>query len=410
MSDDTTSARDRLVEIRVQGMRALADVRLPLGGLTVLIGDNGTGKSTLVEAFELLRAAARPGSFLADQILAGHGGLGALLRVGAPALRILTRIAGPGGEIEYALALAPQGSGMIISEERLDAWDGAASGPPRTIIARDLSGCRVLAAREGEMTPVNVLPDQLALTFLGYFAHPAVRRVLDVFKGGVVHVPFRVDPPWVARERNPLRSPSQVAQATELDRLGGNLANCFHQLAGGADRAAWERTLERVRAGLGLDVVDVRTPPAGRGEIELTVHFRSLTSPIPAAALSDGQLMYLGFVALAELGRSQSFLVFDEPEAHLHPELLVRVVWLLEELSRSCPVVVGTQSDRLLDALSAPERSVVLCELDERRAARLLRPNAEALARWLERYRGLGDLRAAGYAAHVVTEPVGTGR
>jgi predicted ATPase len=414
MSDDTTNARDRLVEIRVQGMRALADVRLPLGGLTVLIGDNGTGKSSLVEAFELLRAAARPGplpgSFLRDQILAGHGGLGALLRVGSPALAISARIAGPGGEAEYRVALAPRGSDVAIAEEHLDVWEGGASGSPRSIIARDLSGCRVLTARETEMTPVNVPPGTLALTFAGYFAHAAVQRMIDVFANGAVHVPLRVDPLWVARERNPLRSAGQVTQTAGLDRLGGNLANCFHELRNGSDRAAWERVMERVRAGIGLDVVDVAAPAAGRGEIELTVQFRSLMKPIPAASLSDGQLSYLAFVALAELGKSQSFLVFDEPESHLHPELLVRVVWLLEELARSCPVIVSTHSDRLLDALSEPERSVFLCELDEQRATRLLRPDHEELAKWLTRYRGLGDLRAAGYGAHVVTKPVGTSR
>lgn len=410
MSDETTNDRDRLVEIRVQGMRALADVRLPLDGLTVLIGDNGTGKSSLVEAFELLRAAARPGSFLHDQLLAGHGGLGALLRVGSPALKIAARVAGPAGEVEYGLTVAPQGSGIVIAEEHLDLWEGGTKGPPRSILARDLSGCRVLTARESEMTPINVPPGALALTFVGYFAHAAVQRIIDVFTGGVVHVPLRVDPLWVARERNPVRSAVQVAQATRLDRLGGNLANCYHQLRDGSDRAAWERVMERVRAGLGLDVVDVQTPPAGRGEIELMVQFGSLTQPIPAASLSDGQLSYLAFIALAELGRSLSFLVFDEPESHLHPELLVRVVWLLEELARSSPVVVSTHSDRLLDALSEPERSVVLCELTEQRATRLRRPNKEALVKWLERYRGLGDLRAAGYDAHVVTEPVGTSR
>jgi predicted ATPase len=40
---------DRITELRVQGVRTLADVRLRLDGLTVLIGDNGSGKSTLIE-------------------------------------------------------------------------------------------------------------------------------------------------------------------------------------------------------------------------------------------------------------------------------------------------------------------------------------------------------------------------
>jgi predicted ATPase len=402
----TTDSRDRLVEIRVQGMRALEDVRLRLDGLTVLIGDNGTGKSSLVEAFELTRAAARPGSFIPDQVVAGHSGLGALLRTGAPALRIALRIEGPGGPIDYSFALAWYGAGMLVAEEHLDLWEGPPAGEPLQAIDRDRMECHFFDATVGKRTRIALNPGQLALTAFGALAHPALKRVIDVLQRGAVHVPFRVDPQWVARWRAPLRAPSIVARTEGLERLGGNLANCYHVLSTGSPDV-WKRTLERVQAG---HVIDVKTPPAARGEIELTVQFRSLPEPIPAATLSDGQLTYLAFVALAELGASQSFLVFDEPESHLHPELLVRVVWLLEDLSRSCPVVISTHSDRLLDALSAPEESVVLCELDDRRATRLFRPRKEALARWLERYRGLGDLRAGGYGAHVLTEPVGSGR
>jgi hypothetical protein len=39
----------------------------------------------------------------------------------------------------------------------------------------------------------------------------------------------------------------------------------------------------------------------------------------------------------------------------------------------------------------------VLCELDEHHATRLVRPDPASLSSWLEDYRGLGELRAAGY-------------
>ncbi|MER2560101.1 MAG: ATP-binding protein [Myxococcaceae bacterium] len=41
---------DRLVSLRVQGFRCLEDVTVRLDGLQLFIGENGTGKSTLVEA------------------------------------------------------------------------------------------------------------------------------------------------------------------------------------------------------------------------------------------------------------------------------------------------------------------------------------------------------------------------
>ena len=41
-----TEPRDRLTRIHIRGFRSLENVTLDLRGLTVLIADNGSGKST----------------------------------------------------------------------------------------------------------------------------------------------------------------------------------------------------------------------------------------------------------------------------------------------------------------------------------------------------------------------------
>jgi len=117
---------------------------------------------------------------------------------------------------------------------------------------------------------------------------------------------------------------------------------------------------------------------------------------LPAHALSDGQLAWLCFVALYRLDSERSLLGFDEPELHMHPELLVRVVQLFEEMARSHPVVIATHSDVLLDALTEPARSVRVCELEDG-ATRLRQLDAATLGRWMQRYRGVGHLRSEGY-------------
>jgi predicted ATPase len=88
-----------------------------------------------------------------------------------------------------------------------------------------------------------------------------------------------------------------------------------------------------------------------------------------------------------------------------HPELLMRALDFFEAMARDRPVLLATHSGRLLDGLSEPARGVVLCELSEDRRTRLVRPDEGALARWLDRYRGLGDLRGAGHQASVMTRP-----
>lgn len=92
-----------------------------------------------------------------------------------------------------------------------------------------------------------------------------------------------------------------------------------------------------------------------------------------------------------------SLVAFDEPDLHLHPGLVRRLTSDLEVFGQRTTVVVATQSDALLDALADPAKSAVLCDLDDHAATRCLRPEPEQLQRWLESYRGLGELRSAGY-------------
>jgi predicted ATPase len=153
-------------------------------------------------------------------------------------------------------------------------------------------------------------------------------------------------------------------------------------------------------------VTELRTrADPGGNRVGLWVHYDGMADEIPAAALSDGTLAYLAFVALFRLEAPSTLIVIDEPESHLHPSLLVRVLDLCRSLAVDRPVVLATHSDRLLDALPDPATSVVLCELDDRLATRLLRPDPPALQRWLARYRGVGDLRATGLDRGIWADP-----
>lgn len=234
------------------------------------------------------------------------------------------------------------------------------------------------------------------------------QRVIDVLGGIEVHVPFETRPTWQQREldiRKGPRWPSELEATNRLHRYALNLPNAFQQLRNMSGEV-WERVIVRARLGLGDDVRDFRLSPSGRGNIELEVVLGSAPDkPMPAEYLSEGQLAYLAFIALVELDERRSVLAFDEPELHLHPGLLARVVWMLEESAERAPVILATHSDRLLDAIEDPLRSVVLCDLDEHRTVRLRRPNEDKLADWLEDYRGFGSLRADGFESHVFDLP-----
>lgn len=396
----------KLTSLTITGLRTIDRLVLPLGGLVVLAGENGAGKSSIIEALELCRRLGSPNFFSA--LNSTHGGVNGLLRHGAPALSldIEVDLTPPGGAslgASYGLVLQRQGLGFGLLEMfRVAEGRG---GPSRNIFVR--SGRRASVWAGASASPVETVlapedvPTDLLLTELsGALApHPAIRQVRDLLAAIEVHLPFEVTPSWAARAHqrpSATRGAVLLQPAERLEMFGSNLANAYFTLRNEHGREHWETTMDLVRLGLGghVESVNTRADPGG-GSVALTLKLAGRDPLLPVYALSDGQLAYLCFVAMVRLNPVRSLLAFDEPELHMHPELLVRLVQFFEEMAQTHPVIVATHSDVLLDALSDPAASVRVCELDngETRLSQLDEP---ALRTWLERYRGVGQLRGEG--------------
>lgn len=394
--------QDRIVELTVEGLRSIARLTLPLRGLTVLIGENGSGKSSIVEACEILRRAAGAGFF--GELNAIHGGLFTLLRDGAAELQIGVRVEGDGDEppLRYQVSVSQVDLGHAqITGERLALGPGA----HLPLIQRSQGAAKVYGP--GGLQPVTVEPTQTVLAAVGLFSpHQGITRMRAALENIEVHLPFEVLPTWAARahdRRSAMRSPVLLQPAGRLERLGANIANAYHTLRMEFGEEHWRTTMDYVRLGLGdhVESVNARVDPAG-GAIALWLKLSNRDRQLPASALADGTLAYLAFVALYRLRTTRTLLAFDEPDLHLHPALLGRVVSFFESMADDAPVLLTTHSDRLLDSLRDPAAAVRVCELDEGACTGVRSLDAGALAGWLEEYRGVGELRSAGYLSSVV--------
>src|SRR5450432_1459551 len=108
----------RFGELSIQGFRRLRDVRLSLRPLSVMIGANGTGKTSVLDVFSLLASSAqgRLSSSLSD--LSGLANV--LTYDQAEELELEITMEVPGYEpLEYSLWLRPQGIAHVIREEVL---------------------------------------------------------------------------------------------------------------------------------------------------------------------------------------------------------------------------------------------------------------------------------------------------
>jgi predicted ATPase len=364
----------------------------------VLIGPNGAGKSTIVEACELLRKAGTERPFIA-KLFDVHGGPPSLVRRNAKRLELGVRLgAATGIELTYDLALRVAGTALVVESEiaTLVKPDGV------QVLLQRASHAYVLpqpAMREGDGERA-VDPDDLALAAAATDRSElkAIRTALASIE---VHTAIDARAQWTVGggDAGP-RASNVIRPATRVEQGGRNMPNVYHSLRNQKD---WPQTLERIRLALGDRVEDVVTPadPSG-GRIGLALRTAGI-GEIPAFSMSDGQLAYLALLGVLRLHRPSppALVAFDEPDLHLHPDLARRLMADVETFARSTPVLLATQSDAMLDALSEPSRASVLCELDEHHATRLVRPDRAGLQKWLEDYRGLGELRAAGYESVV---------
>jgi predicted ATPase len=365
---------------------------------TVLIGPNGAGKSTIVEACELLRKAGTERPFV-GKLFDVHGGPPSLVRRNAKRLELGVRIgAEDGTELTYAVALRVAGMSLTIESEIATLVESSEVHVLLQRAPHSFAFPHPVTRDKGVEHAID--PDDLALT-AATSDQPELKAIRMALASIEVHTAIDVHASWTAggADAGP-RASNVIRPALRVEQGGRNLPNVYHALRQQKD---WLQTLQRIQLALGERIEDVLTPadPSG-GRIGLVVSIAGL-GEIPAFSMSDGQLAYLALLGVLRLHRPAppALVVFDEPDLHLHPSLARRLMADLETFARSRPVLVATQSDAMLDVLSDPARSSVLCELDEHQATQLVRPDQESLRRWLEDYRGLGELRAAGYEGTV---------
>ena len=406
---------DRITQVRIKNVRSIEHIELDLTWpLTVLIGENGSGKSTIIECLELLRKAADP-SFI-QQFYHLHRGMPGLLRKGASAIELAVVVKDDTGKLpdmDYSVVLSKQLAGVVVQRELLLVGPMNHAEKPLTALRRtadqgemfDQSARRLVPIPQGAMKH-----DQLVIASFGNLPpQEAIERLLRVLSGVEVHLPFDTLAAWAVQsvQRPPtLRGTGMLVPAERLTLLGHNLASAWSRLKN-IDDAHWRHTMGLVRLGLGESVDSINTvADAGGGYVGLVLKRTDLPEPIPASNLSDGQLAWLAFVALAQLHAERSLLAVDEPELHLHPSLLGRVVTMLANLPGAAPVVLSTHSDRVLELLDDPAGAVRVCSLIGGRTE-VSRIDAGELPRWLKEFGDLGQLRAQGYLSRVLvpTQP-----
>ncbi|MCC7042069.1 MAG: AAA family ATPase [Burkholderiales bacterium] len=349
--------------IAIGGFKSLANVRVRLASINVLIGANGSGKSNFIESFAFLHAI-REGR-LQDYVRRA-GGAENLLHFGSRVTKeIWIHVSFLDETNQYRLVLKPTADdSLFASSEIVSFWDKRYARPYDQALRPAQDG------REAGISAPNLIRTP------GW-----VRARLARWRVYHVHD---------TSSTSLLRKTSQVADNNFLRPDGENLP-AFLLLLKNKHPDAYSAIRSCVQQVAPYFQDFLLTPdPSNIDTIRLAWVHKDSDRYFGAAALSDGTLRFilLATLFLQPLPMRPSVIIVDEPELGLHPAAIAQLAALTKQAAVSTQVILATQSPLLLDYY-APEQVLVANRV--KGATELSRLNSAHLQEWLDDY-SLGQL------------------
>jgi predicted ATPase len=219
------------------------------------------------------------------------------------------------------------------------------------------------------------------LRFANSSGNPALTWLYQTLREGIKFVALNVED---------LRKASPPAQSEKKEIHGSSFARSVAQLVGG-EPMRFHEWLAHVRTAI-PEIKDIRTVLREDDKHRYVVVKYRNGIDVPSWMVSDGTLRLLALTALAYLpGFTGSYLI-EEPENGVHPTALETIYQSLSSIYEA-QVLIASQSPLLL-GMASPQQ--LLCFSQSRDGTRIIRGNEHpALQDW-QREVSLGTMMASG--------------
>ena len=366
----------KINKMRLAGFRRLREIEIEMRPLMVLIGANGVGKSSILDAVSLISASA---AGTMNKALNAMGGIAEVCTRGkSKKITFGAEMDCPGYQpLHYELEVEARGQGYGIQRETLSQErEGSYPSPFKHIESYndDIRYCdiedRNLVRPDWEHNPLESSLSQVPKMFK---QPEELRRTLSSVTQ--YHV-LDVGP------RAPVKLPQQLKPALLPGADGEDLVPFLYNLRE-SDRDRYDTIEDTLRSAFpGFEGLNF--PSAAAGMLSLTWKEQYFKDSIYAHQLSEGTLRFLWLISLLQSPNLSTVTMIDEPEVSLHPELLSLLADLLREAARRTQIIVATHSDRLIRFLEPHE--VVVMDIGEDGYAIAQWADAMDLDQWLKEY------------------------
>lgn len=348
----------QIESIEIKNYRLFRDTKLQnIPRLCVLVGANGTGKSTLFDVFSFLKDALAMNVGKAVSKRGGYKELASRGFADQPielTLQFRLDITGYERLVTYILKIEPDATGRAMVAREVLRYKRGANGKPFHFLdfangkgyaitnEEDFSKVDEALLREEQELDA---PDILAIKGLGQFerfkAASAFRLMIENWHISDFHV-------------SDARPSQEDGFAEHLSTRGDNLplvANFLFE----HHRPAFDRILEAMRQRVpGVSVVEPRQTEDGR----LVLRFQdgSFKDPFIARHVSDGTIKMFAYLVLLNDPKPYPLLAVEEPENQLYPELLPQLAEEFRDYARrGGQVFISSHSPDFLNALTLEE-------------------------------------------------------
>ncbi|MFZ2123835.1 MAG: AAA family ATPase [Rhodoferax sp.] len=348
----------QIESIEIKNYRLFRDARfVDIPRLCVLVGANGTGKSTLFDVFSFLKDALEMNVGKAVSKRGGYKELASRGFADQPieiTLQFRLEITGYERLVTYLLKIEPDAVGRAVVAREVLRYKRGASGKPfhfldfehghgySIINEEDFSKADEKLNREEQELDA---PDILAIKGLGQFerfkAASAFRLMIENWHVSDFHV-------------SDARPSQEDGFAEHLSTRGDNLplvANFLFE----HHKDRFDRVLESMKRRVpGVAVVEPKQTEDGR----LVLRFQdgSFKDPFIARHVSDGTIKMFAYLVLLNDPKPYPLLAVEEPENQLYPELLPELAEEFRDYAkRGGQVFISTHSPDFLNALSLNE-------------------------------------------------------
>lgn len=323
----------RLTSINIKGFRAFRDFTAELGALEVLVGANGSGKSSLFEFLKFLRDATD--REIPPEIIEGAYGRQVFYKPGPDEISWkINNISSGTILINYeGIVFGPIGNIGIENEGvgiNLDGDDGQYFGRRPHSFSETFKKKRLLDT--SNFRAIRPVRDQDYIEKFDQF-------IYNVSKWRFYNT--------VTLASEKIRRPVVIEQDPVLKEDCSNLSSVLHQLM-----TEYPETFNELQSYVrmvipGFESLTVKAR-GGPGEVIAFWREKGVDADLTLTDLSDGILRLLCWMVLCLHPKPPALICIDEPDQGVHPRTLSLLAGLLQKASERTQILVATHSSYFL--------------------------------------------------------------